>query len=24
VVHQLGIPCYEQKCPKCGTVMTRE
>jgi len=23
-VHQRGIPCYEQKCPKCGTAMTRE
>ena len=22
--HQLGNPCYEQKCPKCGTAMTRE
>ena len=22
--HQLGIPCYEQKCPKCGAAMTRE
>ncbi len=22
--HQLGAPCYEQKCPKCGTAMTRE
>ena len=22
--HQLGTPCYEQKCPKCGTEMTRE
>jgi len=22
--HQLGSPCYEQKCPKCGTTMTRE
>lgn len=22
--HQLGTPCYEQKCPKCGTAMTRE
>jgi len=22
--HQLGAPCYEQKCPTCGTVMTRE
>ncbi|MBN2032224.1 MAG: hypothetical protein JW836_03030 [Deltaproteobacteria bacterium] len=21
--HQTGIPCYEQKCPKCGTPMTR-
>lgn len=24
VPHQLGSPCYEQKCPKCGTAMTRE
>jgi hypothetical protein len=23
-VHQMGIPCYEQKCPRCGAVMTRE
>jgi len=22
--HQPGSPCYEQKCPKCGTAMTRE
>ena len=22
--HQLGAPCYEQRCPKCGTTMTRE
>ncbi|MDZ7698553.1 MAG: DUF5320 family protein [Deltaproteobacteria bacterium] len=22
--HQLGTPCYEQKCPKCGAAMTRE
>ena len=22
--HQLGSPCYEQQCPKCGTAMTRE
>jgi hypothetical protein len=22
--HQLGTPCYEQQCPKCGTAMTRE
>jgi hypothetical protein len=23
-VHQLGIPCYKQRCPKCGAAMTRE
>jgi len=22
--HQQGTPCYEQKCPKCGTAMVRE
>lgn len=22
--HQLGVPCYEQRCPECGTEMTRE
>jgi len=22
--HQLETPCYEQKCPKCGTAMTRD
>ena len=22
--HQPGSPCYEQKCPKCKTAMTRE
>ena len=21
--HQRGAPCYEQKCPKCGSQMTR-
>ena len=21
VPHQAGIPCFEQKCPKCGTAM---
>ena len=23
VSHQLGTPCYEMTCPKCGTAMTR-
>jgi len=23
VSHQTGQPCYERKCPKCGTPMTR-
>jgi len=22
--HQPGSPCYQQLCPKCGAVMTRE
>jgi len=22
--HRRGMPCYLQKCPKCGTSMTRE
>ena len=21
--HQVGSPCYEIKCPKCGAPMTR-
>ncbi len=21
--HNRGVPCYQQKCPKCGTSMTR-
>jgi len=21
--HQRGVPCYDQKCPKCGQPMTR-
>ena len=21
--HQLGLPCYNMKCPKCGSPMTR-
>ena len=24
VPHQVGTPCYDVKCPKCGTLMTRE
>jgi hypothetical protein len=24
VPHQVGTPCYEIKCPKCGSVLTRE
>ena len=24
VPHQQGVPCYEQRCPKCGIAMTRE
>ncbi len=23
VLHQLGMPCFAQKCPKCGAAMTR-
>jgi hypothetical protein len=22
--HQRGVPCFQQKCPKCGSPMTRE
>lgn len=22
--HAVGQPCYDMKCPKCGTQMTRE
>ncbi len=22
--HQMGTPCYDQQCPKCGASMTRE
>lgn len=21
--HQTGVPCYQEKCPKCGSPMTR-
>jgi hypothetical protein len=24
VIHEVSIPCYEQRCPRCGTAMTRE
>jgi len=24
IPHALGTPCYQQKCPKCGSPMTRE
>jgi hypothetical protein len=24
VPHQVGQPCYERKCPRCGATMTRE
>jgi len=23
VPHQAGVPCYQMKCPKCGTPMVR-
>ena len=23
VAHQRGAPCYDVKCPKCGTAMVR-
>lgn len=23
IPHQRSIPCYEQKCPNCGSLMTR-
>jgi len=22
--HKMGSPCYDLRCPKCGTAMTRE
>jgi hypothetical protein len=24
VKHIAGVPCYQQKCPKCDTLMVRE
>ena len=23
IKHTLGTPCFNKKCPKCGTTMTR-
>jgi len=23
VTHEVGVPCYSMKCPKCGTIMRR-
>ena len=22
-LHQIGVPCYSRKCPKCGAPMTQ-
>jgi hypothetical protein len=22
--HEIGVPCMQRACPKCGTAMTRE
>jgi hypothetical protein len=24
VAHQVGVPCYQVKCPSCGQPMTRQ
>jgi hypothetical protein len=24
MAHQVGVPCYQVKCPKCGQPMTRQ
>ena len=24
IPHELTVPCYNRKCPKCGTLMARE
>jgi hypothetical protein len=24
VAHKAGVPCYDEKCPGCGTQMIRE
>ena len=24
MAHKVGVPCYQSKCPKCGTAMVRK
>ena len=24
IPHERGVPCFDMRCPKCGTAMTRE
>jgi hypothetical protein len=24
ITHKAGVPCYEEKCPDCGTQMIRD
>jgi hypothetical protein len=24
IPHRRGVPCYQEKCPECGQLMTRE
>jgi hypothetical protein len=24
ITHKVGVPCYQEKCPECGTQMIRE
>jgi hypothetical protein len=24
IPHQVGVPCYQVQCPKCGTAMVRK
>ena len=24
ILHQVGLPCYQANCPKCGTKMVRK
>jgi len=23
VAHQVGVPCFQRKCPNCGSIMAR-